>query len=103
MTEMYDSRVRARYVAQDKLSRKDVDGYLKSLPDLSENAEWVDYEEQFANEGADEGTEGAEAAAGAESTAGSHSVDNWRRIRSQSWQANLGARDLAQSRVEFLI
>ena len=65
MTDKYDSRVRARYVAEEKLSREDVDSYLKGLPDLAENAEWVDYEAQFASESAEGGADADAAAEGA--------------------------------------
>src|SRR5690242_15916382 len=45
--EKLDLRVRNRYLRKGLINQKEVDQYLESVPDVSENAEFIDYEDLF--------------------------------------------------------
>ncbi|MCC7384778.1 MAG: hypothetical protein IT384_23210 [Deltaproteobacteria bacterium] len=55
---MMDVRIRDRYVQKGKLTRADVEKHLKELPDVTSNAELIDYETVLAEERAAAEAEG---------------------------------------------
>lgn len=50
MTDHMDVRIRNRYAHKGIITRAEVERYLTSLPDVSSNAEYVDYEKRFEDE-----------------------------------------------------
>jgi hypothetical protein len=50
MTDFMDTRIRDRYVQKGKITRGDVEKFLKELPDTGPNSEFVDYEKMFEEE-----------------------------------------------------
>ena len=70
-----DIRTSHRYLAKGSVSRKDFDEHLQGLPDLSEQADFIDYETMFREEQERvaqefEAEAAAEAAAAMEAAAG---------------------------------
>ncbi|MEQ8276145.1 MAG: hypothetical protein RMA76_24265 [Deltaproteobacteria bacterium] len=59
-----DTRTVERHIAAGRLSRADYDKHLASLPDLAEEAEFVDYAQQFREEAQQEQAEAQAAEAG---------------------------------------
>ena len=57
-----DVRIRDRLLRKGKVSNKEVDSYLASLPDAEAKADWIDYEARFEAERADQEAEEAEQA-----------------------------------------
>ena len=49
MTDVMDTRVRDRYIKKGKISLEEVAKLDAALPDLSEDCEWKDYEQEFAD------------------------------------------------------
>jgi len=52
-----DTRTVERHIAAGRLSRADYDKHLESLPDLAEEAEFIDYAQQFREEAQQEAAE----------------------------------------------
>ena len=54
-SKCYDKRTMDRYVAKKDLETKEVESYLKGLPDESNNAEWIqaDVHDTFLGEDGD--------------------------------------------------
>lgn len=53
MTDHMDVRIRDRYVQKGLVSRAEVEKYLTSLPDMTSNAESIDYEKIFESDDED--------------------------------------------------
>jgi hypothetical protein len=50
MTDVMDVRIRERYLRKGTISTADVEKYLKDLPDVTTNAEMIDYMKMFEDE-----------------------------------------------------
>ena len=60
-SKCYDKRTMNRYVDKKTLDTKEVEGYLKNLPDEANNAEWIqaDVHDTFLGEDGDGSDRGA--------------------------------------------